>query len=389
MSDDMKVLELSEEEQSVRDKFIYMLTHWFGPILGLIAIWAFFAITAGKDFVDLSNQQLIVLQTVVVGTAAVGATMIIISGGIDLSIGASIALTTMTVAWLLDKGYSPALAFVGGIFTGMLVGFTIGSLVIGHIGRVGATVGGIMLGLWIASTDAGWLGGLISGFILFGAVIAFNEIYIKRVPISSFIVTLGMWGALRGVAKWVGNNEPIYPENRGWVGDLMAGVPIGDSGFALPAPGVWIMIISAVIMVLILTFTKFGRYAFAIGSNEKTALLCGINIRGTQLWIYTLAIAFGGLAGILQFAFLSTGDPTTADGYELQVIAAVVIGGASLLGGEGSVLGTIVGALIMTVVANGCTKLGLENYVQQIVTGAIIVSAVGLEQWRHGAKYAR
>src|SRR5262249_49850802 len=99
--------------------------------------------------------------------------------------------------------------------------------------------------------------------------------------------------------------------------------------------------------------------------------------------VYMIAIACAGVAGLLQFSYLSMGDPTTADGYELKVIAAVVIGGASLSGGEGSVLGTIVGALIMTVVDNGCTKLGLDNWVQEIVTGGIIVTAVALDRWRH------
>ncbi|QQE11454.1 ABC transporter permease [Planctomycetota bacterium] len=386
---EVKMLEGAENEESVREKLMYMLTHWFGPILGLLAIWLFFAVTAGWEFIGVSNQQLILLQTVVVATAAVGATMIIVSGGIDLSIGASIALTTMTVAWLLDKGAPPIVAFIGGILTGMLVGLTIGSLVAGYIGRVVSVSAALIILVVVKDTTLGWAGAAIIAAVAFTVLLFVGEKYVKRVPISSFIVTLGLWGALRGVSKWVGGNEPIFPDERGWVGDLMTGTPIGNSGWSLPAAGVWIMIASAVVMVFILSYTRFGRHVFAIGSNEKTAILCGINIRRSQVCLYTLAIAFGGLAGILQFSFLSIGDPTTADGYELQVIAAVVIGGASLLGGEGSVLGTIVGALIMTVVANGCTKLGLENYVQQIVTGAIIVAAVALEQWRHGAKIAR
>ncbi|WP_432799746.1 ABC transporter permease [Poriferisphaera sp. WC338] len=381
-----KQLEL--EKNPLRQVVLDLVKYRLGPIIGLVVIWLFFAILAGKDFRAISNQQLILLQTVVVGTAAVGATMIIISGGIDLSIGATIALTTMVVALVVDKGLPIWVACLCGMATGVLVGLTIGALVAGYVGRVAGVVMGVLLGMW-AATHLTWFGGVAVGLVTCAIFILLNEKFIRIVPISSFIVTLGLWGAVRGVAKWVGGNEPIYPDDLGWVGDLMVGIPLGKSGWSFPAPGVWILIVSAIVMSFILSYTQFGRHVFAIGSNERTALLCGIKIRRTQIKVYMLAILFGGIAGILQTSFLSMGDPTTADGYELQVIAAVVIGGASLLGGEGSVLGTIVGALIMTVVANGCTKLGLDNYVQQIVTGAIIVLAVGLDQWRHGAKYAR
>jgi ribose/xylose/arabinose/galactoside ABC-type transport system permease subunit len=137
-------------------------------------------------------------------------------------------------------------------------------------------------------------------------------------------------------------------------------------------------------MAAVLRYTRFGRHVFAIGSNEQTARLCGIRVARTKLMIYAAAVACAGVAAVLQFSFLyGQGDPTTAEGYELKVIAAVVIGGASLTGGEGSILGTIVGALIMAVVDNGCTKLELDNWLQEIVTGAIIVVAVMLDQLRH------
>jgi ribose transport system permease protein len=133
----------------------------------------------------------------------------------------------------------------------------------------------------------------------------------------------------------------------------------------------------------LLRYTQFGRHIYAIGSNEQTARLCGIHVERTKLKIYTLAIALAGVAGILQFSFNTIGDPNTATGYELQVIAAVVIGGASLSGGVGGVVGTLAGALMMTVIANGCTKVGLENWMQEIMTGGIIVAAVALDKLRH------
>jgi ribose/xylose/arabinose/galactoside ABC-type transport system permease subunit len=148
-------------------------------------------------------------------------------------------------------------------------------------------------------------------------------------------------------------------------------------------PGVWLLIILTILVGLMLRYTRFGRHIYAIGSNEQTARLCGISVRRTKLLIYVIGLAFAGVAGVLQFSYLTVGDPTTASGLELAVIAAVVIGGASLNGGEGGVLGTIVGALIMTIVANGCTKMDLANWVQEIVTGAIIIAAVVLDRLRH------
>jgi ribose/xylose/arabinose/galactoside ABC-type transport system permease subunit len=203
-----------------------------------------------------------------------------------------------------------------------------------------------------------------------------------RVPLSPFIVTLGMWGAVRGLAKGLGDNQPVYPESAeiGWLAGLMHAAPAGIG--ALFAPGVWLLIAAAALAAFALRFTVFGRHVFAVGSNEETARLCGVDVERTKLWVYVLGAGAAGLASILQFSYLSMGDPTTAEGYELKVIAAVVIGGASLSGGSGSVGGTLIGALIMTVVDNGCTKLGLDNWVQEVATGAIIVAAVALDRLR-------
>jgi ribose/xylose/arabinose/galactoside ABC-type transport system permease subunit len=138
----------------------------------------------------------------------------------------------------------------------------------------------------------------------------------------------------------------------------------------------------ALLAALGLGATVFGRHAVAIGSNEETARLCGVRVERTRLGVYVLGCSCAGIAAMLQLSYLSMGDPTTAQGLELETIAAAVIGGASLAGGEGSIGGTLVGALIMTVVDNGCTKLGLDNWVQEVVTGAIIVGAVALDRWR-------
>jgi ribose/xylose/arabinose/galactoside ABC-type transport system permease subunit len=132
-----------------------------------------------------------------------------------------------------------------------------------------------------------------------------------------------------------------------------------------------------------LRYTRLGRHIFAVGSNEQTARLCGVAVERVKVMIYLMCGAFAGLAGLMQFSRLTVGDPTVAVGLELDVIAAVVIGGGSLSGGEGSILGTLVGALIMTVIASGCTQMGLPNWVQQIITGGIIIAAVALDRLRH------
>ena len=135
----------------------------------------------------------------------------------------------------------------------------------------------------------------------------------------------------------------------------------------------------------VLRYTRFGRHLFAIGSNERAARLCGVAVERCKLAVYALSAAFAGLAGVMQFSKLSVGDPTVAVGLELDVIAAVIIGGGSLSGGRGTALGTLVGATIMAVIAIGCSQRGLPNWVQQIVTGGVIVLATALDRWRESA----
>ena len=147
--------------------------------------------------------------------------------------------------------------------------------------------------------------------------------------------------------------------------------------------GVWVMIVLAVIVALMLRYTRLGRHIIAIGSNEQTARLCGVRVERTKVIVYMLGALFAGLAGILEFSYISTGDPTTRSGAELDVIAAVFIGGASISGGYGSVFGSVVGALMMTMVSNGSSKLDWRNWQQEIALGVIIIIAVSLDRLRH------
>ena len=303
-----------------------------GPLVGLVFVFALFAILTPAKFATAANFQLMMLQTAVVGTAALGMTMVIISGGIDLSVGSVIALTTVVVALLLNAGASPLMAAGGGVVVGMICGSMIGLL-------------------------------------------------ITQVRLAPFIVTLGMWGALRGAAKGLANEQMIVTPGT-WLTKLLNTLTEDQAWMLLP-PGVWMLLVFAVIISVLLKYTKRGRYIFAVGSNELAARVCGVPVERTKLLVYILGSGFAALAGVLQFSYLTVGDPTTATGMELDIIAAVVIGGGSLAGGEGSILGSLVGALIMTTVGNGCTKMELPNWVQEIVAGAIIVIAVALDRFRH------
>lgn len=353
-----------------------------GPLLGLISVWLLFASQSGQRFIAWDNHRLMLLQTAVVGTAAVGATMVIVSGGIDLSVGSLIALCAMVIATLLEHNWPPLLAALGGIVASTAVGVAIGGMIVGHVGRIAAVGIGCLAAKLLWDSNVSPIGAIIIGALLAAIVLAINEKWIQRIHLSPFIVTLGMWSVLRGSAKGMGDNRTIYPDQT-MLNDLMVSPDAGL--FSFMAPGVWLMLLTAACIAIILRYTRFGRYIFAIGSNEQTARLCGVDVPRMKVMIYAVAAACTGLAGVLQFAYLNgVGDPTTALGYELKVIAAVVIGGASLSGGEGSILGTLVGAMLMTVIDNGCTKLGLDNWIQEIVTGGIIVAAASLDRLRHG-----
>jgi ribose transport system permease protein len=305
--------------------------HRLGPLAGLALVVLLFTALRPGQFATAGNLEIMLLQTAVVATAALGMTLVIASGGIDLSVGAQIALATVTLASLLARGWSPAAALLATV------------------------VGGLACG--------GLIGGLVTGL---------------RLP--PFIVTLGMWGGLRGLAKGLaGETMVVAPAT--WLNDLLTALPPERRWLLVPA-GVWLTILLAVAVAVVLQTTWLGRHILAIGSSEPTARLCGVAVERTKLVVYALAGALAAVAGVLQYAYLTVGDPTTALGMELDVIAAVVIGGASLAGGRGSVAGTLVGALIMTAVANGCTKLDLPNWVQEIVTGVIIVTAVALDRFR-------
>ncbi|MHB1460084.1 MAG: ABC transporter permease [Armatimonadota bacterium] len=313
----------------------------FGALLGLFIIFGLFTAITSSDFASIRNIETIARQTTVVGTAALGMTMVIILGGIDLSVGSAVALSTVVIALVL--GYHSDTVVTVTPMQGLLAG--------------------------LAGIGAGALCGLVNGLL------------ITRLKVVPFIVTLGTMLAVTGVAKGLANDMKVNCDDS-WLNSVLAALGPDNRWLLLPV-GVWIMLILAVVVAFILKYTRFGRHVFAVGSNEQTARLCGISVERVKLLVYVSSAALVGLAGLMQFSRLTIGDPTVAKGLELQVIAAVVIGGGSLSGGEGSIFGTLVGALIVGVIGSGCSQMGLPNWVQEIATGCIIVVAVALDRLRH------
>ena len=212
-----------------------------------------------------------------------------------------------------------------------------------------------------------------------------NGLAITRLKVLPFIGTLGMLGIARGVAKWLANQQTVNaPET--WVNELAVTFP--TPSWLLVAPGVWISLVLAVAATFLLQQTVFGRRVFAVGSNEAAARACGVQTDRLKVWIYGLAGLLFGLSGVMQMSRLRQGDPTVAIGTELDVIAAVVIGGGSLSGGEGTIAGSLIGALVMAFLRNGSQQMGWPNYVQEIIIGVIIVLAVAADRARRAKAVA-
>lgn len=306
-----------------------------GPFFGLILVIGLFALPqeTREFFLTYHNFKIIFTQTVIVAVGALGMTLIIVSGGIDLSVGSSIALTSVVGALLLQQGWSDPATVMAMIMCGSLLGLLNGSAIAG----------------------------------------------LRMTP---FIITLGTLGIARGSAKWLADNQTVNYDTSAINQWMTTADPFSR---ALPV-GVWVTIGLAILTHFILRSTVFGRHIFAIGSNEQTVRLCGIPAARLKVLIYALAGAFFGLAGLFQLSRLRQGDPTVALGLELDIIAAVIIGGASLNGGVGTVLGSMIGALIMAVLRNGSQQMGWPTYFQEIIIGVVIVVAVFLDRLRQSRR---
>ena len=290
----------------------------------------------------LNEQRLVVmiLQVSVIGIIAVGVTQVIITGGIDLSSGSVVAVTAMVAASLAQS--SDAVRAVYPSLTDLPV---------------------------LVPVMAGLAVGAAAG-VLNGTLIAYTSI-------PPFIATLGVMVSARGIAKWYTHGQPV---------SMLTDAYADIGGGAVP---VMIFLAAALIFHIALRYTRYGKFTYAIGANPQAARISGINVAGHLIVVYTIAGTLSGLAGIVTSARAVSGQAGMGMMYELDAIAAAVIGGASLAGGVGRITGTVIGTLILGVVTSGFTFLRIDAYYQEIVKGAIIVAAVIADQYRHRASRKR
>lgn len=300
----------------------------------LIVLLVFFSL-ASPNFLQTANILAILQATSVNGVLAIAATLVIITGGIDLSVGTLMTFTAVIAGVVMTfLGLAMPLGIVAAIAAGAACGFISGSL-------------------------------------------------IARMKIPPFIATLGMMLILKGLSLVISGTKPIYFNDTPSFPLLSTGSLIGAVVPGLPVPnGVVILFVLALMISWVLNRTTLGRYCFALGSNEEAVRLSGVNADGWKVAIYALAGGICGIAGLLIASRLNSAQPALGLGYELDAIAAVVIGGTSLAGGRGSVLGTIIGALIMSVLLNGLRILSVAQEWQTVVTGAIIIAAVYADMLR-------
>ncbi|MEC0202885.1 ABC transporter permease [Paenibacillus lautus] len=297
-------------------------------LASLVVLILFFTFSS-SNFFQFSNIVGILLSTAVIGVLALGSTFVIITGGIDLSVG-----TVMTLS---------------GVMTGVCITF------------------------WGLPVPVGILGGILTGALcglLSGTAVA-------KMKIPPFIATLAMMMIAKGLALIISGAKPVYFNDAESFAEVSQGSVLGWMIPGLDIPNaVVIFFIAAVVGYLILSKTIIGRYNFALGSNEEATRLSGVNVGLWKIVIYTLTGAFTGLAGVMMASRLNSANPALGAGYELEAIAAVVIGGTSLSGGKGNIIGTVIGALIMSVLTNGLRILSVPQEWQTVVVGFVIILAV-------------
>jgi ribose transport system permease protein len=321
----------SDEPRSARSMFRSDTMQRVMAFGALIVLFIGFSL-ASPFFRTFDNFVGILLATAVNGVLALGVTFVIITAGIDLSVGTVMTFAAvMTGVFITNWGWPIPLGILGGVLAGTLAGFV-------------------------------------------------NGVVISRMKIPPFIATLGMLYATKGLSLVISELKPIYFNDTPAFREMAMGSVLGKiiPGFDVPN-AVFIMFGAAVIAHLILSRTILGRYTFALGSNEEATRLSGVNVAGWKTAVYTLCGMFSGIAGVLIASRLNSAQPALGSGYELDAIAAVVIGGTSLSGGEGSILGTIIGAFIISTLTNGLRILSVPQEWQMVVTGGIVILAVFLD----------
>jgi ribose transport system permease protein len=321
-----------------------------GPALGLFTVVLVFIVLLRYrgdedslgNFLSTDNLKLLVYSNTPLAVLSLGMLLVMISGGIDLSVGSVVALVTVVTMTVYSK-------------------------------RIHAGDSMAAASWWAVAAGAGTGGlcGLVNGII------------ITQLRVAPFVTTLGMLSIARGLAYWIsGRTSLSFPEGKrpDWVNTLSDAFPDSVLFFN---PGFWSLALLAILVAVFLKMTVLGRYCYAIGSNEATARLCGVAIERNKMIIWTLAGLIFGWGGILMFATLGSGEPGGATGLELNVIAAVVIGGASLTGGVGTVSGTLLGVLVLGVLDNGVNRCRVPVEIKFILVGAIIIANTSLSRWRN------
>jgi ribose transport system permease protein len=295
---------------------------------GLIVMFIFFSL-ASPNFLQFSNIVGILLATAVNGILALGATFVIISGGIDLSVGTVMTLSAvMTGVFITFWGLPIPIGVLGGLATGALAGFVNGSV-------------------------------------------------IAKMKIPPFIATLGMLYIAKGLSLVISGLKPIYFSDTPAFTQIAMGSVTGRIIPGLDIPNAVLIFFGAALVAnFILSRTVLGRYTFALGSNEEATRLSGVNVDAWKIAVYALAGTFAGLAGVVIASRLNSAQPALGAGYELDAIAAVVIGGTSLSGGEGTILGTVIGAFVISVLTNGLRIMSVPQEWQIVITGVIVILAV-------------
>jgi ribose/xylose/arabinose/galactoside ABC-type transport system permease subunit len=317
----------SRGRRSGADRMRGILAAREGGLAGVLVLLVIFLAWRSPYFLTTGNLVVVGRQAALSLIIAVGMTVVILAAGIDLSVGSTVALVSVvTGEMLVTLNLNPVLGVLLAVLSGVAVGLV-------------------------------------------------NGVIVAMSSIPPFVVTLGMLAVARGLALGITQGQTLSGFDPSFLvlgqGSL-AGVPIP----------VWIAALVAVVAHVVLTRTRFGRNVFFIGSNEQAAVLSGIRVRRTKVAIFAIAAGLAGLEAVIETSRLSVGQPSAGNGYELVAIGAVVIGGTSLFGGEGSILGTVLGTLLLALIQNGLILLGISAYWQQVFSGIIIVAAVALNIWR-------
>ncbi|WP_244271190.1 ABC transporter permease [Thalassospira sp. GB04J01] len=314
----------------------------FAAVFSLMALIVVFSVTSDAFF-SVGNAMTVSLQTTSIALLGIGVTVVILTGGIDLSVGSVLALSGTVAGLLVKDGWPIWAAMSMGVLTGMVCG-------------------------------------CINGFV------------VTRLRLAPFIATLGMMLIARGLALQLTGAAPVSQLGEAFGvlgnGSLFRTLSVGANGLpkvlfpGIPYP-VLIMIVMAIIVAFILRRLAIGRHIYAVGSNEQASRLAGVNVNSTKMFAYATSGFLAGICGIVLMSRLVTAQPNEGIMYELDAIAAAVIGGTSLMGGVGTISGTMIGAFVISILRNGLNMNGVSSFIQQIIIGCVIIGAVYIDHLRN------